>query len=207
MKRLPAAAAAILAISLTACGSGMTGATGPIGSGGAQSSPTVQLPAGLDPADAGAAAYCRQTKGKVEVRHAVYGSNGPSLLFLAGVKSFCQYTSKSDGSRIHILLSTLYTTKPTLAALAYYLKPPTGSCNGNPASCYCSLLGASDQFGGTYGAGGGWYRKKSIDQTLEACIFPDESSIDSWGLAYHANGIIRGIDLTKVMRYKYPSAH
>jgi hypothetical protein len=30
------------------------------------------------------------------------------------------------------------------------------------------------------------------------------SSIDSWGLAYHANGIVRGINLKKVMRYKYP---
>jgi hypothetical protein len=156
--------------------------------------------------DAAAAAYCRQTKGEVEVRHAVYGSNGPSLLFLAGVRTFCQYTKKSDGSRIHILLSTLYTTKPTLAALAYYLKPPTGSCNGNPASCYCTLLGGSDQFGGTTGAGGGWYKKNSIDQTLEACIFPDMSSIDSWGLTYHTGGIIRGINLEKVMRYKYPGS-
>lgn len=209
MKRLPAAIAAIFAVSLAACGYGMTGASSPGAAGGTQtSSAALGLPAGVDPADAGAAAYCRSTKGEVEVRHAVYGSNGTSLLFLAGVRSFCQYTSTSDGSRIHILLSTLYTTKPTLAALAYYLKPPPGShCNGNPASCYCSQLGASDQFGGTYGAGGGWYKKKSIDQTLEACIFPDESSIDSWGLAYHANGIIRGIDLTKVMRYKYPSAH
>jgi len=41
---------------------------------------------------------------------------------------------------------------------------------------------------------------------LEACIFTDMSSIDSWGLAYHANGIIRGIDLTKVLRYKYPGS-
>jgi hypothetical protein len=138
------------------------------------------------------------------VRHPVYGSNGPSLLFLAGVRTFCQYTRKKDGSRIHILLTTLYTTKPTLAALAYILKPPVGSCQGNPASCYCSYLGGSDQFGGTTGAGGGWYKKNSIDQTLEACIFPDMSSIDSWGLAYHANGIIRGINLEKVMRYKYP---
>jgi len=162
--------------------------------------------AAADPTDAAAAAYCRQTHGEVEVRHAVYGSNGPTLLFLAGVRTFCQYTKKKDGSRIHILLSTLYTTKPTLAALAYYLKPASGSCNGNPASCYCSLLGGSDQFGGTTGAGGGWYKKKSIDQTLEACIFPDMSSIDSWGLTYHANGIIRGINLERVMRYKYPGA-
>jgi hypothetical protein len=28
------------------------------------------------------------------------------------------------------------------------------------------------------------------------------SSIDSWGLTYNTNGTIRGIDLTKVMRYK-----
>ena len=32
------------------------------------------------------------------------------------------------------------------------------------------------------------------------------SSIDSWGLAYNANGITRGIDLTKVMRYKIQAA-
>ena len=158
------------------------------------------------PANAAPAAYCRQTGGQVEIRHAVYGSNGSKLLFLAGEAHFCQYTSKKDGSRIHILLSTLYTTKPTLAALAYIMKPPVGSCRGNPASCYCSYLGGSDQFGGTTGAGGGWYEKKAIDQTLEACIFPDLSSIDSWGLAYHANGIIRGINLEKVMRYKYPGA-
>ncbi len=165
-------------------------------------------PADFTPADtedASAAAYCRQTGGLLETRRAVYGSNGPTLLFLAGKRNFCQYTKKTNGSRIHILLSTLYTTKPTLAALAYILKPaPSGSCNGNPASCYCSQLGGSDQFGGTTGAGGGWYKKNGIDQTLEACIFPDESSIDSWGLTYHTHGIIRGIDLKKVMRYKYP---
>ncbi len=150
-----------------------------------------------------AGAYCKQTGGDVELRRPVYGSNSSELLFLAGEKSFCQYTSKKDGSRIHILLETLYTTKPSLAALAYILKPALGSCNGNPASCYCSLLGGSDQFGGTSGAGGGWYNKNAIDQTLEACIFPDMSSIDSCGLTYHAEGLIRGINLLKVMRYKY----
>lgn len=153
-----------------------------------------------------AAAYCTKTHGEVEVRRPVYGSNSSNLLFLAGERRFCQYTSKKDGSRIHILLTTLYTTKPTLAALAYILKPPPStSCKGNPASCYCTLLGGSDQFGGTTGAGGGWYLKNAIDETLEACVFPDMSSIDSWGLTYHAHDIIRGIDLQKVMRYKYPS--
>lgn len=156
---------------------------------------------------AAAAAYCLKTHGVVEIRRPVYGVNGTQLLFLSGRQAFCQYTRQKDGSRIHILLSTLYTTKPTLAALAYILKPPpSGSCYGNPASCYCAQLGGSDQFGQKSGAGGGWYKKNSIDQTLEACIFPDMSSIDSWGLAYHSQGIIRGANLVKLMRYKYPGS-
>ncbi len=204
MKRSFAAVLAMSSAFLCACGS--PGSAPAVGTALAPQAPPAQsaLPADLDPADNAAAAYCRQTHGEVEVRRPVYGSNGPSLLFLSGKRSFCQYTRKKDGSRIHILLTTLYTTKPSLAALAYILKPPVGSCQGNPASCYCSQLGGSDLFGGVSGAGGGWYKKNSIDQTLEACIFPDMSSIDSWGLAYHANGIIRGIDLEKVMRYKYP---
>jgi putative hemolysin len=198
MKTPFSAIALICAIFFSACGgNGVSNSLTP------PSGATARTAQVVDPADGAAAAYCQQTGGEVEVRHAVYGSNGPSLLFLSGIKNFCQYTRKKDGSRIHILLSTLYTTKPSLAALAYILKPPTGSCQGNPASCYCSYLGGSDQFGGSTGAGGGWYEKKAIDQTLEACIFPDMSSIDSWGLAYHANGIIRGINLEKVMRYKY----
>lgn len=153
--------------------------------------------------DQAAAAYCTKTGGVVETRIAVYGSNGPTLLTLAGIRQFCQYTA-SDGSRIHLLTTTLFALKPTLAALAYYAKVPLGQCNGNPASCYCTLLGGSDQFGGTTGAGGGWYLANSEDQTLEACIFPDMSSIDSWGLAYHSAGIIRGKNLARVLRFKNP---
>lgn len=159
----------------------------------------------VSPDETKAAAYCAQTGGTVYKRRAEYDTNGSNPLILAGYKPFCQYTAASDGSRIHILLSTLYATKPSLAALAYILKPPTGSCQGNPASCYCTLLGGSDQFGGNSGAGGSWVNLNSEDQDLEACVFPDMSSIDSWGLAYNANGIIRGIDLTQVMRYHYPA--
>src|ERR1700729_1199929 len=206
MKFSFAASIALSSVFFCACAS--PGTTSPqVGAAApGQTSPLAQpaLPAGIDASESEAAAYCTKTHGEVEVRRPVYGSNGSSLLFLAGKQSFCQYTSKKDGSRIHILLATLYTKKPSLAALAYILAPPTGSCQGNPASCYCTQLGGSDQFGGTSGAGGGWYEKKGVDQTLEACIFPDMSSIDSWGLAYHANGIIRGVNLDKVMRYKYP---
>ncbi|MGA8533850.1 MAG: hypothetical protein WB615_07060 [Candidatus Tumulicola sp.] len=164
----------------------------------------VAEPATVDPDETAAAAYCAKTGGQVYMRQPEYDTNGSNPLILAGRAGFCQYTSASDGSRIHILLRTLYNKKPSLAALAYILKPPSGSCNGNPASCYCTLLGASDQFGGNSGAGGSWVNNKSEDQDLEACIFPDMSSIDSWGLTYNANGVIRGTDLTKVMRYKYP---
>jgi len=196
MKLSILAIVAIVVTALAGCG-GIANASPPASAGTA----ALQTAHAQD----AAGAYCKQTGGEVELRNPVYGSNSSNLLFLAGERRFCQYTSKKDGSRIHILLETLYTTKPSLAALAYILKPASGSCNGNPASCYCSLLGGSDQFGGTSGAGGGWYEKNAIDQTLEACIFPDMSSIDSWGLTYHANGIIRGINLQKVMRYKYPS--
>ncbi len=150
-----------------------------------------------------AESYCLQKGGKVEVRRPVYGSNGSNLLFLTGSRQFCQFRSKKDGSRIHILLETLYSTQPSLAALAYYNPPPYGGGGGgNPASYYCTQLGGTDVFGGPNDpAGGGWYLKGTIDETLEACIFPDMSSIDSWGLTYKSAGIIRGIDLTTVMRF------
>jgi putative hemolysin len=155
--------------------------------------------------DTGAAAqYCVQNGGTVITRVPFYGTNGPpsTWLQLMGERQFCQFTSPQDGSRIHITLETLYTTKPSLAALAYYDKPamnPPGP--GNPASYYCTQLGGTDLFGGVNAAGGGWVGKGSPDEVLEACIFPDMSSIDSWGLTYNTAGIIRGIDLTTVLRY------
>ncbi|MDQ2865649.1 MAG: DUF333 domain-containing protein [Candidatus Eremiobacteraeota bacterium] len=213
-----ASAAAIFTIALAACANN-AGVPSDATAISAANVPAMQMPQGtastaldalgeaqrVEPQETDAAGYCKQTGGVVEFRHAVYGTNGSNPLALAGRRAFCQYTAK-DGSRIHLLLTTLYTKEPTLAALAYILAPALGGgCSGNPASCYCSQLGGSDQFGGTTGAGGGWYLKSSIDQTLEACVFPDTSSIDSWGLAYHSNKIVRGIDLTKVMRYKFKS--
>jgi len=153
------------------------------------------------------AAYCTSTGGLLEVRSAVYGTNNAQQdwLLLAGKEPFCQYTA-SDGSRIHLSLDTLYTQKPTLAALAYYSQVPwNGKGNGNPASYYCTQLGGAE-IGATDLAGGGWVSKGGIDQVLEACIFPDNSTIDSWGLFYHSANIIRGIDLSTVLRYSNPYA-
>jgi hypothetical protein len=67
-------------------------------------------------------------------------------------------------------------------------------------------LGGTDLFGGINLNGGGWVLKGAIDEALEACIFPDMSSIDSWGLAYHQAHIIRGKNLSKVLRYPNPYA-
>jgi putative hemolysin len=156
-----------------------------------------------------AEAYCVSKGGEVVVRRPYYNTNDDNeqdWLALSSPREFCKFTSKKDGSRIQLLLSTLYTDQPTLATLAYYAKVAMGgSCTGNPASCYCSQLGGTDLFGGVNLNGGGWVQKSDpVDTVLEACIFPDLSSIDSWGLAYHSAGIIRGKDLSKVLRYKDP---
>jgi hypothetical protein len=43
-----------------------------------------------------------------------------------------------------------------------------------------------------------------VDTVLEACIFPDMSTIDSWGLTYHSAGIVRGRNLKNVLRFADP---
>jgi len=48
--------------------------------------------------------------------------------------------------------------------------------------------------------GGGWVMKADpVDTVLEACIFPDMSSIDSCGLIYYQAGIVRGKNLDNVV--------
>jgi putative hemolysin len=157
-----------------------------------------------------AADYCIQKGGEVDTRAPFFNTNGDqkSWFRLSGDREFCKFTSKSDGSRIHVLLSTLYSDKPTLAALAYYAEVQLNSgCTGNPASCYCSQLGGTDLFGGINLNGGGWVMKSDpVDTVLEACIFPDMSTIDSWGLTYHSAKISRGRNLAKVLRYPNPYA-
>jgi putative hemolysin len=165
--------------------------------------------ASAETAPTGSAAYCLSKGGEVDIRQPYFNTNASEQdwLQLAGAREFCRFISEKDGSRIYVLLSTLYTQKPSLAALAYYAKVQPGSCNGNPASCYCSLLGGSDSFGGINLNGGGWVKKSDpVFTVLESCIFPDMSSIDSFGLFYHSAGIIRGTNLSKVLRYKDPYA-
>ena len=167
-------------------------------------------PAASDKVYTAAATYCTATGGVVQSREAIYGTNNPvqDWLPLAAVEDFCQYISSADQSNINISLLTLYTEKPTLAALAYYAQVPwNGEGNGNPASFYCSQLGGAE-IGATSGGGGAWVAGTGATRELETCIFPDNSTIDSWGLLYHSNNIIRGIDLSTVLKYPnpYPAA-
>lgn len=159
-------------------------------------------------------AYCKSTGGAYEVRLPEYGTNNTKPLVLAGQAGFCHYTSKGKyPSSIYILVTSLYTPMPTLAVMAYKAKVKfnESSCPGgaNPGSCYCTQLGGTDQFGGANLAGGAWVlpgaSSASPNLDLEACIFPDLSSIDSFGLFYHSVGTIRGINLLTVVKYKGPA--
>ena len=152
-----------------------------------------------------ATTHCTNTGGVVVIRTPAYGTNGGNPLYLAGPKKWCEYTAH-DTSTISLLLTTLNTVKPTLAALAYYAEVAYdgSSCKGSPGSCYCSQLGGTDLFGGINAAGGGWVSNTDPTDVLDACIFPDLSSIDSYGLFYHSANIVRGKDLDKVLRYKNP---
>ncbi len=112
---------------------------------------------------AAAAAYCVTQGGEVENRAPYFNTNDdPKNWFrLSGYRKFCQFTLKTDGSRTHVLLTTLFTQQPSLAALAYYAKVPfDGNCNGNPGSCYCSQLGGTDLFGGINGLPSGQYHPR-----------------------------------------------
>ncbi len=153
------------------------------------------------------AQHCTETGGSVQTRIPEYGTNGGTPLVLAGPRQWCQYLSKNGSTQINVLLTTLDTKQPTLAALAYYAEVAYNgaNCTGSPGSCYCSQLGGTDLFGGVNAAGGGWVLNTNNTDVLDACIFPDLSSIDTYGLFYHSVGIIRGQNLAHKLRYKNPN--
>lgn len=176
-------------------------------------SPTAVAHSHGDDANA-AHQYCEEKGGTVTTRYPTYNTNAPQTqwLRLAGSQDFCTFLSEADStgfqSHIEIALDTLYTDKPTLAVLAYLepvaLPPFTGA---NPSTLYCSKLGGTDIWGGqNNAAGGGWVTdapdSKTNFQVVGMCVFPDLSAIDSWGLTYKANGVVRGTDLAKVVRYQ-----
>jgi len=209
-------AAAALALGATACGdegepAGATGTTAapattaPPTTGTSTAPPTTGTTV---PDDAAAArAHCTEHGGTVQARTPWWGTNGPEAEWVAfgGEVELCRFQTLHDeaDSRIYVELGTLYADEPTLAAVAYRAKvplpPATGG--GNPATAYCAHLGGSSSFGNG-AAGGGWVERSDPDDVVVAlCVFPDGSAIDEWGLAYHADGVVRGIDLDGVLRW------
>ncbi|MEO8925857.1 MAG: hypothetical protein ABI306_01725 [Caulobacteraceae bacterium] len=150
--------------------------------------------------------YCTATGGSVQRRVPEYGTNGANPLVLAYPRDFCEYLSKDGSTHIDVLLTTLVTTRPTLAALAYYAKKKINlhQCQGGPGSCYCAQVGGTDSFGGVNLAGGGWVLSTNVNDVLDVCVFPDLSAIDAYGLFYHAYGIIRGQPLKGLLRFPDP---
>jgi putative hemolysin len=195
----------MLLVLLTGCAVPATGGT--TATTTAQAGTTTP---GTSQGSAEAAAYCTSKGGQVVTRYPAYDTNSSNPLRLSGSLQFCQFNAE-DGTMISISVDTLYTDQPTLATAAYFQKPPLGETTtpgANPASAYCSKLGGSDLFGGQNAAGGGWILDDKNDTfyVLQACIFPDLSTIDSWGLTYHTNGTIRGTDLSSAIRFQPPSA-
>lgn len=150
--------------------------------------------------------YCQSTGGTVQSRTPEYGTNGTTPLVLAGPRDYCDYASADGSTHIDVLMTTLVTTQPSLAALAYYAKEHVdlSTCRGGPGSCYCADVGGTDNFGGITIAGGGWVLGSNANDVLDVCVFPDLSAIDAYGLFYHAYGVIRGQNLDHRLRYKNP---
>ncbi|MGN6484649.1 MAG: hypothetical protein ACTHMX_09610 [Thermomicrobiales bacterium] len=172
----------------------------------------VASPGASPVATGDAAAYCVKVGGIVRERTPVLGTNAPSTeVTLGGARAFCEFTrgeGSDDDSWIAIDLESLVSPEPTLAVLAYLTKPPVPENTGsaNPASIYCAHLGGAE-IGAQTGTGGGWVTTDTdtpID-VLEACVFGDGSIIDSWGITYHAAGVVRGADLTG--KFAYQSAN
>lgn len=173
-------------------------------------SPTSSATATSSGGDSGGAAYCESKGGDVQTRDATFGTNGDQTgwLPLAGTTQVCRFQADDEArSRIYVDFATLTSARPTLAGLAYLSRPPvpTSSGGANPATGYCTKLGGSSTFGEISASGGGWVNKDDPDDiVVNLCVFPDESFIDEWGLAYHAGGVVRGQDLTQVMTYQPP---
>lgn len=157
-----------------------------------------------------AADYCLMQEGVVVERFPFLGTNTAVPIRLSGSDWFCELTGSPEAepptSRISILLSTMYTTEPTLATMAYLAQVPVGQFDQSEglATAYCDYLGGSSKFGLDEDLAGGWASNLDSPETtsIGICIFPDGSAIDDWGLTYNADGIIRGADLSKLIRYQ-----
>jgi putative hemolysin len=153
--------------------------------------------------------YCLIHGGILVERFPFVGTSAGTLIQLGGSRWFCEFTGSDEAepptSRISVGLSTLYSTEPTLATIAYLAAPSVPEADDDRlAAQYCAYLGGSSEFGSDGTLVGGWASDPSdpSSTSIGICIFADGSAIDDWGLAYHSNGVIRGADLKPLFRYQ-----
>jgi len=158
---------------------------------------------------ADAQAYCTGHGGQLVNRVATWNTNGdPSTwLQLAGRWTLCEFeTTGASPTRISVDLTTLSSTEPTLASLAYLSKVPStqpSQPSQNPAGWYCAKdLDATSSFGNTASVGGWVDQSQPVFAVMSLCVFADGSAIDEFGLWYHANGVVRGADLAPLFAYQ-----
>jgi putative hemolysin len=169
-------------------------------------SPTTSPSPTVSPDASPAAAYCVEKGGTVQSRQATYGTNNDEASWVpfGDPVDVCRFQTlgDADDSRIYVDLVTLYSENPTLAALAYLAKTPIpDDAQGNPATALCTAIGGAINYG-TGANGGGLVNKDDpIDVVFAPCVFADGSFIEEWGIAYYADGTVRGIDLADVFRF------
>ncbi len=162
--------------------------------------------------DPAAAEWCASHEGTVVDRYPASGASSGTPVTMGPVVRFCEFTggegADPSDSRISIRLTTLASDQPSMAATAYLTKPEMAESGGsaNPASVYCADLGGVE-LGGQLAPDGGWVNAADTTEVAQLCVFPDLSIIDSWGLAYHTMGTIRGADLEPLFRWKPASAN
>ena len=198
---------------------GLAGCSPPSGGGGASPSVPVTPPplspsssassssTPTTPTNSAAAAHCRDTGGTVQVRQPTFGTNNDvsTWVDLGDPIEVCRYQmgEGQTSTRIYADLVTLYSSKPTLAALAYLAKKPLPSqgSGANPASLACTALGGTDQFGSSLNGGGLVDKSDADDPVFSPCTFADQSFIEEFGITYYADNVIRGKDLKTVFRF------
>jgi len=151
------------------------------------------------------AAWCTSHNGTIVERYPASMASSEEPVALGAPVQFCEFTGGKGAdpadSRISVALTTLASAEPSMASTAYLTKPamPESGGSANPASVYCADLGGTE-LGGRLAPEGGWVNSTDKTDVAELCVFPDLSIIDSWGLAYHTMGTIRGANLESVFR-------
>ncbi len=159
------------------------------------------------------AAYCTKTGGLVEYRKPYYNTNSdPSqwLVLAVGGEGFCQYTRKSDGSRIHISLSSLNARGAQPGRAGLLLASPV-----EPARQWqpgIVLLHATGRLRLVRRSESVWWRlgevRRDRARFLKLAYFPGQLDHRLRGGCSYSlrQGTIRGKNLAYVLRFKNPYA-